>query len=106
MIKITSSSDFENIIANMEKHYNNVNQIFQREDKNMERINQTEAWAGDTQEVVYNKYQELKENYNPILNSLQTYINFMKQTVSDYKELEGKINSDADNNASELDVNS
>lgn len=106
MIKITSSDEFENIIASMEKHYRNVEALFQREDKNMERINATEAWAGETQEIVYNKYLELHDNYDPILKSLQSYINFMKQTIADYKELEEKIGSDADTNSSELDVNS
>ena len=39
MIKITNSDEFENIIASMERHYKNVEALFQREDKNMERIN-------------------------------------------------------------------
>ena len=106
MIKITNSNEFENIIASMEKHYRNVEALFQREDKNMERINATEAWAGQTQETVYNKYVELHENYDPILKSLQSYIHFMRQTVEDYKELEEKIGNDADTNSTELDVNS
>ncbi len=106
MIKITSSEQFESIIANMEQHYKNVEAILQREDKNMERINETETWAGDTQGVIYSKYQELHENYDPILTSLQTFIKFMRQTVTDYKELETKIGNDADMNSEELDVNS
>ena len=106
MIRITNSSDFERIITNMELHLKNVETIFQNETNNMERINATEIWTGDTQEVIYNKYQELKENYNPIIESLGTYIKFMRQTIEDYKKLENKIGNDIDINRVQLDVNS
>ena len=57
MIKITSSEEFESIISSFEGHRKNVEAIFQKEDKNFERINETEVWAGDTQKTIYEKYK-------------------------------------------------
>ncbi len=105
-IVVTSSEEFENIIRNIEIHCKNIESIFQNENKNMERINETVAWSGPAQEATYNKYKELSDNYDTINESLKTFVNIMKNTVSKYKEIEKAIQNNAEQNATQLDVNS
>lgn len=105
-ITITSSDSFENIISSFEQSLSKVKDIFDKETKHIETINKTDVWTGATQEVIYEKHKELEKNFKPIEESLQIYINFMKKTVSDYKALEEKIDSDAIDNATNLNVNS
>ncbi len=106
MITITSSEDFENVIHEMERTYARVIDIFNKENANMEKVNNTDVWSGLTQGTVCTKYEQLSNNYQTISNSLSYYIKFLKQTISDYKQLEQKIDNDAQNNSERLDVNS
>ncbi len=104
--EITSSEEFENIIRNIEIHCKNIESIFQNENKNMERINQTVAWSGPAQEATYNKYKELSDCYDTINTSLKTFVNILQSTVNKYKAVESAIQNNAEQNAVQLDVNS
>ena len=105
-IVITDSAQFEEVISTFEQVLPRIKDIFANEVRNMEEINATSTWSGDTQEVIYNKYKMLSNNFNPIEDSLQLYINFMKKTLSDYKSMEAHIDRSAIENSIELDVNS
>ena len=105
-IVITDSNEFENIIYNLEMSLPRIKEIFQNETNDMENINQTDIWSGKTQEIVFNKYCELKENFSPIEESLQIYIDFLKNTLSDYRTLENKFKNDMNLNDQNLNVNS
>lgn len=105
-IVITNTDSFENIIGSFESSLNKIKDAFDRETAHIETINKTDVWTGATQEVMYEKHKELEKNFNPIEDALQHYINFMKKTVSDYKAIEAKIDSDANDNSTNLDVNS
>ena len=105
-IVVTSSEEFENIIRNVEIHCKNIEAIFQNENRNMERINQTVAWSGPAQKATYDKYKELSNNYDTINESLKTFVDIMKNTISKYKEVERTIQNNAEQNATQLDVNS
>ncbi len=105
-IVITSSDDFENVISNFETSLNKIKDIFEKESSLVETINGTDVWTGATQEVIYDKHKELEKNFEPVKESLQIYINFMKKTINDYKYLDTKIDVDAIDNSSNLDVNS
>lgn len=106
MIRIDNSDEFERIISSMTLHLKNLETIFENETNNMERINETEIWTGETQREIYNKYQELTKNYPPILEGVKTYINLMQKTIDDYKKLDTYRDNVANENSTELDVNS
>ena len=105
-IVITSSDDFERVIVNFETSLSKVKDIFDKETTLVETINATDVWTGATQEVMYSKHKELEKNFVPIEESLKLYIDFMKKTLSDYKALEEKIDSNAEANSDSLNVNS
>jgi len=105
-IVITDSTQFEEVINTFEQVLPRIKDIFANEVRNAEEINETSTWSGDTQKVIYSKFKMLSNNFNPIEESLQLYINFMKKTLSDYKSIEAHIDKSAIENSIELDVNS
>lgn len=105
-IVITSSEEFELCITSFENSLTKIKDIFSKEKSNIERINNTNTWSGPVQEEIYNKNVELQQNYQPIEQALQIYIDFLKKTLNDYKALEEKINLNAEQNAYNLDINS
>ena len=72
----------------------------------MDTINDTDIWTGLAQSNFSSKYKELSSNYETINNSLNIYINFMKQTVKDYKQHESQTMTNMETNNIQLDVNS
>lgn len=105
-ITITSTEEFENIIDSFEHSLSNIKNTFDKEKAHVEEINKTDVWTGAAQEVIYEKNKELQKNFQPIEESLQKFINFMKKTVDDYKNAEEQINKNAFENSTSLDVNS
>ncbi len=106
MIRINDSDKFESIVSNIENSKKEIERIFKETTNNIERTNNPEIWSGIAQEEFSNKYKLLSSNYEPINNSLDIYIRFMKQTIEDYKEFEEKTKSNIEKNNIELDVNS
>lgn len=104
-VVITSTDDFENVIAKLETSLIQIKKIFANEVKNNEVINQTEVWTGRTQEVIYEKNKSLQDNYPKVEEALQNYITFLKQVVSEYKTMEQSFSSDMNKNSTNLDVN-
>lgn len=105
-VVITDSAQFEEVIADIERILSRIRDIFTNENRNAKEINATSTWTSQTQEVIYNKYKLLEKNFNPIDESLQIYIAFLKKTLQDYKDFEAHIESSAANNSEILDVHS
>lgn len=105
-IVITNSTQFEEVINTFEQVLTRVKDIFENEKKNAEEINGTSTWTCMTQEVIYSKYKLLSNNFAPIEESLQLYINFMKKTLEDYKAIEAHIEKSAEASSVQLNVNS
>ena len=76
-ILITDYNQFNEVFFNFEKSLENIKEVFSNENKNFEKINETSIWTGKTQKVIYNKYKLLANNYEPIEESIQIYIDFL-----------------------------
>ena len=105
-ILITSSEDFELIILKLEASIPNILQILKDESSNIEMINGTDIWSGQAQKAICEKYKELENNFPIIIESLNVYINFLKNTIKSYKELETTLLQSQESNDSNLTVNS
>lgn len=105
-IIITDSTQFEDVIRVFEQSLPKIKDIFSNQRTNAEQINATSTWTSETQKVMYEKYKLLENNFEPIEESIQLYINFMRKTLEDYKAVEEHINRMAENNSNELNVNS
>lgn len=103
-IVITDSNEFEMVIKGLEESLTRLHGIFTHEDQNMRIIDDTDVWSGKTQQVITTKYNELRENFEPIEQSLGIYINFLKNALADYKKIESQFSSAINVNDSNLDV--
>ena len=105
VVVIENSLEFESLINLFEKSANNIKSVFDKEKANVENINGTDVWTGDTQKVIYDKHVLLQKNFDPIVEALDYYVKFMRKVLSDYKALEQNINKNAEMNNEELNIN-
>ncbi len=105
-IVITDSNKFEEVIQVFETTLPNIKNYFESEKRNSNEINGTPTWTGASQQALYGKYKELEKNFDPIVESMEVYIRFLKKTLEDYKLLEQQLNNKAEEFSSQLNVNS
>ena len=104
-VYITDSDKFEEIISTLESSIPNIEDIFNNQNNNFNSIDGTDIWQGDTQRVISSKYDELSQNFTPIVDTLRDYIKYLKITINNYKNLENKIDKSIDENLENLNVN-
>ena len=104
-IVITDTFEFEEIIKILKESLSRISDNFGQEEKLMTKIDNTDIWTGEVQEKVYSKYMELSKCHNPIVESLNTYIKFLENTVNSYKQAEETINNNINENIDNLNVN-
>lgn len=96
-ILINNTMEFEKEINSLQSSLSRIKDIFQKENVNMNKIDNTDIWSGKTQQSITEKYDELKENFPVIEESLENYIKFLRLTLENYKNTEIKINTNIDN---------
>lgn len=104
-ILINNTMEFEKEINSLQSSLSRIKDIFQKENVNMNKIDNTDIWSGKTQQSITEKYDELKENFPVIEESLENYIKFLRLTLENYKNTEIKINTNIDNVQKKLNVN-
>ena len=104
-IVIKSSNDFEKVIEVFKKTTIDIQDIFDRENVNMNKIDSTKVWTSSTQKEITIKYNELKDDYDDIINSLNNYVTFMERALDSYKSYERSLNNLIDSNDTNLNVN-
>ncbi len=105
-IVITDTNKFEEVIQVFEQTLPNIKNHFESERRISNEYNATKTWTGKSQEALYKKYTELERNFNPIVESIEIYIRFLKKTLEDYKKLEQQLNQKAEDFSEQLNVNS
>ena len=104
-IVITNSLEFEQVIKELKESLDRMSGCFNNEKKLMKKIDKTDIWTGEVQDVVYSKYQELSNCYNPVIESLSTYIKYLEIVINNYKDAMKAIENSIENNIDNLDVN-
>ena len=104
-IIIEDSAKFEEIITRFEDNIKKIQEVFENENNNFEKIDSKETWTGLTQNSVVEKYNALKNNYDNIINSLNTYLTFMKKALKGYEDIDNKINLKIEEYENELNIN-
>ena len=105
-ISITDENAYREVIAAFENSLRNIIDVSISEEKNAERINNTDVWSGASAQAMYEKYKALNDNYPGITYSINLYIKFMKKTLEDYTRLVAELGRNIDDMATNLDVNS
>ncbi len=69
MISISDSNSFENVISKMETSNNNIKEILEKVNVTTSKVDDTDIWTGLAQKEFTNKYNELKSDYDDVINS-------------------------------------
>lgn len=104
-ITINSSDDFEKTIDVFKKTIIEIQDIFDKEDVNMDKIDSTKIWTSDTQKEITLKYKDLNSEYSGIIDSLNNYVGFMDRALDSYKTYERSLDSLIDSSSTDLNVN-
>ena len=104
--EIIDTEGLQSEIEEFETAFSNIKDIFARERKNLNEMNNGHTWVGSTQEAMYEKQVEFQNNFEPIEEAMEVFINFMKKTLDDYKRFEQTQMKDQEDNSTDLDVNS
>ena len=104
-ITINDSNKYEDTIEVFKNTIIEIQDIFDKQNIDMDKINGTEIWNSDTQKIITTKYNKLKPEYDKIIESLNNYVSFMNNTINSYKKLEDTINNSIDTNIDNLNVN-
>ena len=104
-ITINDSNKYEDTIEVFKNTIIEIQDIFDKQNIEMDKINGTEIWNSDTQKIITTKYNKLKPEYDKIIESLNNYVSFMNNTINSYKKLEDTIKSSIDTNIDNLNVN-
>jgi len=70
-----------------------INDIFNNVNNDMQRTQTYEYWCGNTSDVVFKKYDELKTSYDTVISSLMTLTNFVNIVCDAYESFEMNINN-------------
>lgn len=86
------------IISDIESNIKNIRDVFDDENNNFSEIEKGEIWDSSLQKSVVEKYNELKNNYDTIIDTLNSYALFVKSVVEKYEEINKSIISKLDGN--------
>jgi len=104
-VNISSFEEYESVITNLTKSLNKIKEALNYENDSSKRFEDKEIWDGKAGESISNKIKEYKECFPPIVESLETYVKFLQETLDNYKSAEETINKSIENNAESLIVN-
>ena len=104
-IVITSSLEFEQVIKELKESLDRISDCINNEKNLMKKIDKTNIWTSDVQNIVYSKYQELSDCYSPVIESLSIYIKYLEIVNNNYKNAMKAIENSIENNLDNLDVN-
>ena len=102
---LIDTAGLEKEIQVFEQSANNIRTIFEKEKKNLLDMNNGHTWVGKAEEKMYEKQASFQNNFEPINEALEVFINFMKKTLDDYKRFEETSNKNIDENNENLKVN-
>ncbi len=75
------------------KRINMINDVFNKTNFDMEEIQKNEYWTGRTSEVIFEKYDKLKSNYETVITSLHKLNDFMQYINNAYLDFDKRLNS-------------
>ena len=105
-VVVINSEGLENEIDVFKSSLSNIRNIFENEQKMLLVMNNGHSWVGTAQEAMYNKMISFQNNFEPVLEALQVYIDFMQKASDDYKRFEETRNKNLEKSSNELNVNS
>ena len=104
-IKIDTQS-LNNIITKLEQKKTNIDELYKSLNSKMELLNgESKVWKGKVQDLIYNHYLKLSQNFSSNIEELNSYITFLKKTIEKYENEDKSLIKDMENNENNLTIN-
>ena len=104
-IKIDTQS-LNNIITKLEQKKTNIDELYKSLNSKMELLNgESKVWKGKVQDLIYNHYLKLSQNFSSNIEELNSHINFLKKTIEKYENEDKSLIKDMENNENNLTIN-
>ena len=100
-----NTEGLEQELSIFENSLTNIKNIFQNERNNLNYMNDGHSWVGKSQQTMYNKQIEFQQNFDPIEEALQVYIDFIRKSLEDYNREESTRVKNIEENLDNLNVN-
>ena len=92
----------KNNVTDLKKRVTTISEIFDRVNNNVDFTKKNDVWLGKAGANFYTKYDELSDNYETIIASLNTLVDFIEKISNSYEEFDKNVDKDVDN--SDLDM--
>jgi uncharacterized protein YukE len=90
----------QEVINSLYSRINRVSEIFTKANTDMDYVRTNGFWTGTTSDTVYEKYDQLKSNYDSIISSLTTLNDFVDNIKESYISWDNYMKQKAE----ELDI--
>ncbi len=84
----------QSAITTIEKEEKNLKDLFDKQNANFEKLENSNDWQGMSKESCIAKYKELSSKYEEILSNLSKYRSFLYNTGESYKSIVDKADID------------
>ena len=100
------TEQLEKLISALEKNAITVKEIFNDLDSKLKTFDgNNDVWQGKVQEALYENYCDVSKRFPDIVEQLNNYNVFLRNTVDNYKKEEEHIDTSIDINKENLDIN-
>ena len=84
----------QSAVTTIEKEEKNLRELFDKQNINFEKLENSNDWQGMSKQSCIAKYKELSSKYEEILSNLEKYRLFLFNAGESYKSIVDKANID------------
>ncbi len=101
-----NTKELEKVVALLKQKKFSLESKFDELDHNLKQINgETDVWVGKTQQIMYDKYLKISENFPLEIKELESLILFLEEAIEAYNTDERNRIQFLEDNTSKLDIN-
>ena len=87
----------QNAITSIDNEINKIKELFERQNNNFKKLEDTKMWNGTSSQSCIAKYKELSGKYEEIINNLSNYKRFLINLEASYSSINNEANKIASN---------
>lgn len=103
---VFDEAKLKELIDKLDKEILNIESYYKAVDEKMSNLDgKHEIWKSDTQQTVYDYYEEIKKDFPDSIQNIKNYSEFLKKTLENYSNSIKTNDKDVDDNGDNLNIN-
>ena len=103
-IEITSLEEFKNAVDGFATVIPKIEEVFASENKIFTEIEASNSWNSEAQKKMCDKYTVIKNNYDSVITSLNSYLALAQTAYTEYKKRDDLMNEELNKNSGAYNV--